>query len=43
MVQQVVAQLAAWGAQAPAEVAGREETVFFALPRELRRKSEESM
>jgi 4-hydroxy-3-methylbut-2-en-1-yl diphosphate reductase len=43
MVQQVVAQLAAWGAQAPAEVAGREESVFFALPRELRRKSEEPM
>jgi 4-hydroxy-3-methylbut-2-en-1-yl diphosphate reductase len=42
-VQQVVAQLAAWGAQTPAEVAGREETVFFALPRELRRKSEESV
>src|SRR5271170_6490311 len=42
-VQQVVAQLAAWGAQAPAEVTGREETVFFALPRELRRKSEESV
>ncbi len=42
-VQQVVMQLAAWGAQTPAEVAGREETVFFALPRELRRKSEESV
>jgi 4-hydroxy-3-methylbut-2-en-1-yl diphosphate reductase len=42
-VQQVVAQLAAWGAQTPAEVAGREETVYFSLPRELRRKSEESV
>ncbi len=43
LVQQVIAQLAAWGAEAPAEVSGREETVFFALPRELRRKSEESV
>jgi 4-hydroxy-3-methylbut-2-enyl diphosphate reductase len=43
LVQQVVAQLVAWGAAAPAEVAGREETVYFALPRELRRKSEESV
>ncbi len=41
LVKQVVAQLGAWGAKTPAEVAGRVETVFFALPRELRRKSEE--
>jgi len=41
LVQQVVEQLKRWGAQAPAEIAGREERVYFALPRELRRKSEE--
>ena len=29
--------------RAPAEIAGREEHVFFALPRELRRKSEKSV
>jgi 4-hydroxy-3-methylbut-2-enyl diphosphate reductase len=43
LVQQVVAQLVAWGGEAPAEVAGRAESVFFTLPRELRRKSEESV
>jgi 4-hydroxy-3-methylbut-2-en-1-yl diphosphate reductase len=43
LVQQVVAQLVTWGAEAPAEVIGREENVYFALPRELRRKSEESV
>jgi 4-hydroxy-3-methylbut-2-enyl diphosphate reductase len=43
LVQQVLAQLKEWGAQPPAEIAGREEHVFFALPRELRRKSEKSV
>ncbi|TLY51297.1 MAG: 4-hydroxy-3-methylbut-2-enyl diphosphate reductase, partial [Gammaproteobacteria bacterium] len=40
LVQQVLEQLGRWGAQAPREIAGREEHVFFALPRELRRESE---
>jgi 4-hydroxy-3-methylbut-2-en-1-yl diphosphate reductase len=42
MVRQVIEQLARWGAQPPHEVVGRAEHVLFALPRELRRKSEES-
>jgi 4-hydroxy-3-methylbut-2-en-1-yl diphosphate reductase len=37
LVQQVVARLAAWGGESPREVIGREERVFFTLPRELRR------
>jgi len=37
LVQQVVARLAAWGGELPREVLGREERVFFTLPRELRR------
>jgi 4-hydroxy-3-methylbut-2-en-1-yl diphosphate reductase len=37
LVQQVVARLAAWGGELPHEVQGREERVFFTLPRELRR------
>jgi 4-hydroxy-3-methylbut-2-enyl diphosphate reductase len=41
MVQQVIEQLTRWGAQPPHEVVGRAEHVLFALPRELRRKSEE--
>ena len=41
LVQQVVQQLKAWGGEAPAEVSGREERVFFTLPRGLRRNSEE--
>ena len=41
LVQQVLEQLKAWGAEAPAEVSGREERVYFALPRGLRRDSEE--
>ncbi|HEX4389388.1 MAG TPA: 4-hydroxy-3-methylbut-2-enyl diphosphate reductase [Steroidobacteraceae bacterium] len=41
LVQQVVAQLKEWGGAAPQEVQGREERVFFTLPRELRRDSEE--
>jgi 4-hydroxy-3-methylbut-2-en-1-yl diphosphate reductase len=36
LVQQVVERLRAWGAEVPEEVIGREEKVFFALPRELR-------
>jgi 4-hydroxy-3-methylbut-2-enyl diphosphate reductase len=42
LVQQVVEQLARWGGQPPREVIGREERVFFTLPRELRRESERS-
>ena len=37
LVRQVVARLGEWGGQAPREVIGREERVFFTLPRELRR------
>jgi 4-hydroxy-3-methylbut-2-en-1-yl diphosphate reductase len=40
LVQQVIEQLARWGAEKPREVIGREEHMFFALPRELRRESE---
>src|SRR4029077_14360086 len=36
LVQQVVERLRTWGAEVPEEVGGREEKVFFALPRELR-------
>ncbi|MBS0365651.1 MAG: 4-hydroxy-3-methylbut-2-enyl diphosphate reductase [Proteobacteria bacterium] len=36
LVQQVIAQLRSWGGEAPHEVVGREERVFFTLPRELR-------
>ncbi len=36
LVQQVVERLRSWGAEVPEEVLGREEKVFFALPRELR-------
>jgi hypothetical protein len=31
--------LRSWGGQVPNEVSGREERVYFALPRELRRPS----
>jgi 4-hydroxy-3-methylbut-2-enyl diphosphate reductase len=37
LVQQVVERLRTWGGQVPSEVVGREENVYFALPRELRR------
>ena len=40
LVQQVLKQLKEWGGQVPQEIAGREESVYFALPRDLRRKSE---
>jgi 4-hydroxy-3-methylbut-2-enyl diphosphate reductase len=40
LVRQVIEQLARWGAETPSEVVGREERMFFALPRELRRESD---
>ena len=40
LVQQVLEQLARWGAESPQEIRGREDQVIFALPRELRRASE---
>jgi 4-hydroxy-3-methylbut-2-en-1-yl diphosphate reductase len=40
LVQQVLRQLKDWGGAVPEEVAGRAESVYFALPRDLRRKSE---
>ncbi len=43
LVQQVLEQLKSWGGALPEEVAGREEKVYFALPRDLRRKSEKSV
>jgi 4-hydroxy-3-methylbut-2-en-1-yl diphosphate reductase len=39
LVQQVVERLRSWGAAVPSELAGREEHVVFALPRELRQSS----
>jgi 4-hydroxy-3-methylbut-2-enyl diphosphate reductase len=36
LVQEVVAQLGDWGAEMPAELPGRKETVIFGLPRALR-------
>ncbi len=42
LVQQVIEQLARWGAEIPREVIGRQEQVVFTLPRELRRMSEKS-
>ena len=41
LVQQVIEQLARWGAETPREIVGRAEQVIFALPRELRRAAEE--
>ena len=43
LVQQVLQQLKDWGGQMPQEIAGREENVYFALPRDLRRKSEKAV
>jgi 4-hydroxy-3-methylbut-2-enyl diphosphate reductase len=40
LVRQVIEHLGRWGGEAPREVIGREERVFFPLPRELRRESE---
>ena len=37
LVKEVVERLRSWGGEVPQEVTGREETMFFALPRELRR------
>lgn len=37
LVQRVVERLRSWGGEVPAEIAGREEQVLFALPRELRK------
>jgi 4-hydroxy-3-methylbut-2-en-1-yl diphosphate reductase len=42
MVQEVIKQLTCWGGELPREVIGREERVYFALPRELRRPSDKS-
>ena len=36
LVQQVIAQVQAWGGTAPEEILGREESVVFSLPRSLR-------
>jgi 4-hydroxy-3-methylbut-2-enyl diphosphate reductase len=36
LVQEVISQLREWGAELPAELAGRTEQVVFSLPRELR-------
>ncbi|MBU6376959.1 MAG: 4-hydroxy-3-methylbut-2-enyl diphosphate reductase [Gammaproteobacteria bacterium] len=36
LVREVIGRLTEWGAEAPAELAGREEHVVFGLPRELR-------
>jgi len=36
LVQQVVEKLRSWGGEAPLEATGREENVFFTLPRDLR-------
>jgi 4-hydroxy-3-methylbut-2-en-1-yl diphosphate reductase len=41
LVQQVVDKLRSWGGEAPNETIGREEKVFFTLPRELRRAADE--
>ncbi|MBV8342861.1 MAG: 4-hydroxy-3-methylbut-2-enyl diphosphate reductase [Gammaproteobacteria bacterium] len=40
LVREVIAQLGRWGGEPAREVIGREERVFFTLPRELRRESE---
>ncbi|MBV8497603.1 MAG: 4-hydroxy-3-methylbut-2-enyl diphosphate reductase, partial [Gammaproteobacteria bacterium] len=40
LVREVIAQLGRWGGEPAREVVGREERVFFTLPRELRRDSE---
>jgi 4-hydroxy-3-methylbut-2-en-1-yl diphosphate reductase len=41
LVRQVIEQLGRWGGETPREIVGREERVFFALPRELRRAEEQ--
>jgi 4-hydroxy-3-methylbut-2-enyl diphosphate reductase len=42
LVQQVVDKLRSWGGEAPNETIGREEKVFFTLPRDLRRTDDDS-
>jgi 4-hydroxy-3-methylbut-2-enyl diphosphate reductase len=42
LVQQVIDRLRTWGGEAPRDVVGREESVVFALPRELRVKTPET-
>lgn len=42
LVREVIHQLQAWGAEAPAELAGRTEQVVFGLPRELRLASDQN-
>ncbi len=39
LVQEVIGRLRAWGAQSSEEIGGREENVYFAVPRLLRRPS----
>jgi 4-hydroxy-3-methylbut-2-enyl diphosphate reductase len=39
LVQEVIAKLKSWGGIGPAELAGQEETIVFALPKELRKAS----
>jgi 4-hydroxy-3-methylbut-2-enyl diphosphate reductase len=39
LVSRVVDQLVSWGAELPAELAGRQENIVFSLPRELRIKT----
>lgn len=39
LVQQVIAQLKQWGAQAAEEISGQEEHIVFALPKALRQNS----
>ena len=41
LVQQVVDKLRSWGGEAPNETIGREEKVFFTLPRDLRRTDDD--
>ena len=40
LVHGVVEKLRSWGGEAPTETVGREEKVFFTLPRDLRRADE---
>ena len=36
LIQQVVARLREWGGKIPLEITGREESVVFTMPKELR-------
>jgi 4-hydroxy-3-methylbut-2-enyl diphosphate reductase len=42
LVQQVVDKLRSWGGEPPNETIGREEKVFFSLPRDLRRAADDT-